>query len=110
MERSFTFTVIAALAVNVIGSAYAANTTENDALAISGAKIGLSQAVTAAELHVSGKASRAEYEKYKGQQVFDVEVIKDRKVMDVKVAAANGSVISAVEDKTGHDDSHDKTD
>jgi uncharacterized membrane protein YkoI len=99
----------AAIAAIAAGSAQAA-TSENDALAIAGAKTGLVQAVQAAEQHVGGKASKAEYERHKGQWVFDVEVVKDRKVMDVKVDAASGKVLSAAEDKADQDDDKDEAD
>src|SRR3981081_3448412 len=94
-------------AVSISASAYSA---ENDALAISAAKIDLAKAVAAAEQHVGGKASKAEYERHKGQWVFDIEVVKDKKVMDVKVDAASGKVISATEDKADQDDDHDEAD
>ena len=110
MKRKIYMAALAALTATAIGSAYAAKSDENDALAITGAKIGMTQAVTAAEQHVGGKASRAEYERHKGQWVFDVEVVKDTKVTDVKVDPANGSIIAATEDKTDHDDGHDKDD
>ena len=99
----------AALAALAAGTGYAANG-ENDALAISGAKIDLAKAVAAAEQHVGGKASKAEYERHKGQWVFDIEVVKDKKVMDVKVDAGSGKVISATEDKADQDDDHDEAD
>src|SRR6267378_5691635 len=78
---------------------YAAKGMENDALAITQAKIPLTQAVTAAEQHVKGKASRAEYEQTKKGWVYDVEVVSDNKVFDVKVNADNGTVIASTEDK-----------
>lgn len=99
MKRKIYLAVLAALSAAAIGSAYAAKSAENDALAITGAKIGLTEAVTAAEQHVGGKASKAEYEHHKGQWVFDVEVVKDKKVMDVKVDPTSGKVLSAIEDK-----------
>lgn len=110
MKRKIYLTALAALSAIAIGSAYAAKAMENDALAIEAAKIGLTQAVTAAEQHVGGKASRAEFEKHKGQWVFDVEVVNGKKVMDVKVDPANGKVIAASEDKADRDDEHDQTD
>jgi uncharacterized membrane protein YkoI len=109
MKRKFYLAVLAAFSAAAIGSAYAAKSVENDALAVAGAKIGITQAVTAAEQHVGGKASRAEYERHKGQWVFDVEVVKDQKVMDVKVDPTSGKVLAATEDKTDHDD-HDQED
>ena len=110
MKRKFYLAALAALSATAIGSAYAAKSAENDALAIAVAKIGMTQAVTAAEQHVGGKASRAEYAHHKGQWVFDVEVVKDKKVMDVKVDPTNGKVIAATEDKTNHGDAHDQAD
>jgi uncharacterized membrane protein YkoI len=100
----------AALSVLAVGAGYAANPAENDALAIAGAKIDLAKAVAAAEQHVGGKASKGEYERHKGQWVFDIEVVKDKKVMDVKVDASSGKVISATEDKADQDDDHDEAD
>jgi uncharacterized membrane protein YkoI len=103
--------VVAAIAASAFGGVYAAaNSSENDALAISSAKIDLTKAVAAAEQHVGGKASKAEYERHKGQWVYDIEVVKDRKVMDVKVDAASGSVISATEDAADKDKDDDKDD
>jgi uncharacterized membrane protein YkoI len=93
-----------ALSAAAIGIAHAAQPTENDALAISGAKIDMVQAVKAAEQHTGGKAARAEYEHHNGQWVFDVEVVNGRKVMDVKVDPTSGQVILATEDKADHDD------
>ena len=110
MKRKFYLAALAALSATAIGSAYAAKSAENDALAISGAMIGMTQAVTAAEQYVGGKASKAEYEHHKGKWVFDVEVVKDKKVMDVKVDPMSGKVIAATEDKADHDDDHDRAD
>lgn len=110
MKRSAYLTALAVLSSTAIGSVYAAKTIENDALAIESAKIGLTQAVTAAEQHVGGKASRAEFEKHKGLWVFDVEVVNGKKVMDVKVDSMNGKVIAATEDRADQDDAHDRAD
>ena len=110
MKRKFHLAVLGALAAAAVGSAYAARSADNDALAIAGAQIGMTQAVSAAEQHVGGRASRAEYERHKGQWVYDVEVVNGTKVMDVKVDPASGKVIAATEDKTDHDDGHDQAD
>ncbi|AJP47566.1 peptidase M4 [Rugosibacter aromaticivorans] len=110
MQRKIYLATLVALSVTAISSVYAAKTIENDALAVEAAKISLTQAVTTAEQHVGGKASRAEFEKHKGQWVFDVEVVNGKKVMDVKVDPTSGKVIKAVEDKSDHDDDHDHAD
>ena len=110
MKQKYIFLAFGILSATAIASAYAAISTENDALVIESAKISMTQAITAAEQHVGGKAARAEYERQKGQSVFDVEVVKGNKVMDVKVDSTSGKVISATEDKTDKDDEHDKAD
>jgi uncharacterized membrane protein YkoI len=109
-QKIYAAAFVSLSAIAMGGAAYAAKSAENDALAIASAKIGMTQAVAAAEQHVGGKASKAEYEQHKGQWVFDVEVVKDKKVMDVQVDPTSGKVIAASEDKTDHDDNHDKAD
>ena len=109
-QKIYAAAFVSLTAIAIGSAAYAAKSAENDALDISGATIGLTQAITAAEQHVGGKASKAEYERHKGQWVFDVEVVKDKKVMDVTVDATSGKVIAAIEDKADHDDGHDKAD
>jgi uncharacterized membrane protein YkoI len=110
MKRNFYLAALAAFTIASIGSSYAAKSAENDALAIATAKISLTQAVTAAEQHTGGKCARAEYERHKGQWVYDVEVVQNTKVMDVKVDPTSGTIISATEDKADRDDEHDKAD
>jgi len=110
MKQKYNFLAFTVFSVASIATAYAAISPENDALAIASAKVSLTQAVTTAEQHVGGKAARAEYEHHKGQWVFDVEVVKGKQVMDVKVDPISGKILSAVEDNTDHDDAHDKED
>lgn len=103
--------VLAVAALATCAVAYAAKGgKENDAIAITKAKIQLTQAVTVAEQHANGKALRAEYEHSKLGWVYDVEVVSGTKVFDVRVDADKGSVISSAEDKVDHDDGHDKRD
>lgn len=110
MKHKIYLTALAVLSATAIGTAYAAKAMENDSLAIESAKVSLNQAVTAAEQQVGGKASRAEFEKHKGQWVFDVEVVNGKQVMDVKVDSTSGKVIVATEDKTDRDDDYDRDD
>jgi uncharacterized membrane protein YkoI len=111
MKRMTQLAALAAFSAAALGgSAYAAQAAENDALAISAARIGLGQAVASAEEHVGGKASRAEFERHKGQWVFDVEVVKGKSVMDVKVDASSGKVVEATADAIDSDDAGDRAD
>lgn len=99
------------LALAAVGAAaYAAKTVENDALAVSQAKISMVQAITAAEQRANGKASHAEYEQTKSGWAYDVEIVSGNKVFDVRVDANSGNVISSSEDKADRDDDHDKKD
>ena len=111
MNRYSKLSLLATAIAAAVTVAYAAQGgMENDAMAITKAKIPLAQAVTTAEQHANGKASRAEYENSKQGWVYDVEVVSGAKVFDVKVDAEKGTVISSAEDKADRDDDHDKQD
>ena len=110
MKQKYNLLAFGILSATAIGTTYAAIATENDALDVGSAKISLTQAVTAAEQHVGGKAARAEYERHNNRLVFDVEVVKGKTVMDVTVDPASGKVISASEDQMDSDDEHDEAD
>ncbi|WP_324781143.1 PepSY domain-containing protein [Thiobacillus sedimenti] len=111
MKRKAYLAALAAFSTAaVVGTAVAAKSSGNDALAILNAGISLQQAVSAAEQHVGGKASRAEYERHKGQGVFEVEVVNGTSVTDVKVDAGNGKVIEATADTVDHDGDGDHED
>lgn len=112
-------TVIPALVIAAVGVATAAGWafanqaggTENDAVAdLAAARISLTQAVSAAEAHAAGRATRAELERERGATVFEVEVVTaDSKVFDVKVDAVDGRVLSSKPDKADRDrEDHDK--
>lgn len=104
MKRKLMFPalVIAAGVVTAAGLAYAKESggSENEATAdLAKAKISLSQAVATAESRAGGKATRAELENENGVAVFGVEVVTpDSTVMDVKVDAADGKVLSSLAD------------
>ena len=111
MKRSTSLTAAAAVAVATAGTiAFAAQEKENDALGVLNASVSLVDAINVAQQHASGRAARAEYEHSKQGWVYDVEVVSGRKVFDVRVDAAKGTVISSVEDKMDRDDEQDKED
>ena len=111
MMRS-TKLVLAASAAIMLASAGVLAAGTNDALSDAPAAISLSQAVTAAEQHVTGKATRAEYEqsRVRGQWVYDVEVVVGTKVYDVRVDPTTGGILSSTEDAADRDDDHDTRD
>ena len=111
MKSKFYLIATAVPFVIAIASAYAANSLEKDAtLTIDNTKIGMAQAVTTAEQYVGGKAVHAEFERHKDKSTFDIEVVKDKIIMKVKVDPTSGGVISSVEDKDGGHKKHHTTD
>lgn len=86
------------------GLAYAQQpSAQNDALTdVAKARISLVQAVTTAEQHAGGRASRAELQNENGRLVYGVEVADNAKTTDVKVDATDGSVVSAQADQNDH--------
>lgn len=111
MNRALKQVAAAAALITLGAVAYAAAPALNDAMSIVNAKIPMTQAIAAAEQHANGKASKAEYEHTKTSGwVYDVEVVSGTQVFDVKVDAANGSVISSVEDKADQEGDHDERD
>ena len=111
MKHYRTLSLLAAAMALAAGTAvYAKDSKENDAMAVMNAAIPLAQAVTTAEQHAQGKASRAEYEDSKQGWVYDVEVVSGSKVFDVKVDANKGTVLSSAEDDADEDGDGDKND
>jgi len=90
--------IMAASVATAGGLVYAqqSGVTQNDAMTdLAKTGISLVQAVTTAEHHVGGKASRAELENENGRLVYGVEVTDNAKTVDVKIDATNGAVVSA---------------
>ena len=110
MKKILSIVAITLLSTTAIASNHAADSEQNDALSVTTAKISLTQAIDIAEQHLTGKASRAEFENHKDQMVFDIEVISDNKVMDVKIDPESGKILAVKEDKSDHDGDHDKDD
>ncbi|MHB8353123.1 MAG: PepSY domain-containing protein [Burkholderiales bacterium] len=105
MKSKFYLTTAAVLCAAVMSSAYAEKSMEKDSLSIDDTKVSMAQAVTTAEQYVGGKAVHAEYEHHKDRSTFDVEVVKDKKIIKVKIDPTSGKVLSSFEDK---DDEHHK--
>lgn len=93
------------------GAAWAAQGhTENDATAIAAAKIPLAQAVASAEQYAKGRATHAEFENTRAGRIYGVEVVSGAKVLDVRIDADTGTVISMAEDQGDHDGEQDHDD
>ncbi len=107
MKRNKAVIVAMVLALGT-GTAAFARERGNDAVSdLAQAKISLAQAITAAEQHVGGRATRAELENRKGKTAFEVEIVKDRAVSKVAVDAADGRVLATTADREDHDGEHD---
>lgn len=109
MKRSSQLALIGAVFAGAAVAALAAATPVNDALSSASAKVSIAQAISTAEQHVGGKASRAEFEKTKDGNAYDIEVIAGAKTFDVRIHADTGQVIASAEDKADRDD-NDKQD
>jgi uncharacterized membrane protein YkoI len=94
-----------AIALATTGTLAHAHPKELDAAALANSKISLVQAVTTAEQHVNGHASKAEFERSWRGAIYEVDVVSGDKVFEVKVDADQGTVLSSAEEKS-HDDEH----
>jgi uncharacterized membrane protein YkoI len=83
---------------------------DNDAVAIAAAKIPMAQAVATAEQYAKGRATHAEFESTQAGRIYGVEVVSGSKVLDVRVDADTGTVISVAEDQGDGDGGQDKDD
>ena len=117
MNKTTKLAVLATAIATLGGAAYAAKSSENDALAINQAKIPIAQAISIVEKQHNGKASQAEFEHSKQGAIYEVEVVAGAKVFDVKVDADKGTILSSAEDladrREGHegrDEEHDEKD
>lgn len=99
MPRVHTIAALAVALTTAASAAYASTGNENDAVAMTHAKISLSQAVQTAEQHAHGRASSAEYENTSQDSAYGVEV-----------DAQDGSVLASTPDHADHDDDGDETD
>ena len=107
----YTKTALVAATLAAIGiAAYAAKTIENDAATLAQAKVSITQAITVAEQHAAGKATRAKLESSKAGLMYDVEVVSGTQVLDVKVDADKGTVISSTQEKADHEGDEDGQD
>jgi uncharacterized membrane protein YkoI len=102
-KRTIGLVAVVIASAGVAVASYAATAQANDALSIADAKLSLSQAVSIAEQHQNGKATRAEFERTKGVNVFDVEVVSGSGVFDVVIDAEKGAVISSNADKNDNE-------
>ena len=106
--------ILAAAVTTAGGLAYAKQSSameEDNAADLARAKISLSQAIGTAESHAAGKAVKAELHSEKGALAFDVEVVTaDKKVMDVRIDATDGKVLSSQLDMADHGGKEDNDD
>ena len=110
MKRRWIATLAAAtLGAAALASAQASED-ERDGALLSQAKIGIAQAIAAAEQHAKGRALRAELENENGVAVYGVEVLDGAKAMDVKVDARDGKVLGMQEERAGHAEEHEHDD
>lgn len=77
----------------------------NDAVAtLAEAKISIIQAIEAAQARVDGKVSHAVLKSAASGAYFDIEVVAGQEVSDLKVSAADGSILAVHADQADHDE------
>ncbi len=108
MNRNQIISVIIVGVAAIAGTAFARTNVENDAHAVTGAKLSLTQAVTIAEQQLKGRAASAEFEKSGGKLIYEVEVVAGGKVFEVEVDGMTGQVGAISEDS--NDGEKDKAD
>ncbi|NBW48705.1 MAG: peptidase M4 [Betaproteobacteria bacterium] len=72
-------------------AAWAATAPLKDALSSPSAKVSITQAISTAEQHLGGKASRAEFERAKDGNAYDIEI-------------DTGQVLASAKDKSDNDE------
>lgn len=112
LNRRYSFTALGVLLVAVGAVAYADHDGGDrepaaDAVPVTQSAVSMVQAIQAAELRGSGKARRAEYENSKQGWVYEVEIVSANRVIDVRVSAVDGSVLSAKEDAEDREERED---
>ena len=108
MNRNRIISCAIALAAAIAGTALATNKVENDAQAVLGAKLSLTQAISIAEQHVKGRAASAEFEKSGTRHFYDVEVVAGSKVFDIEVDGMTGKVGKVAEDVSDAEENDDE--
>ncbi|MFC5475779.1 PepSY domain-containing protein [Paraherbaspirillum soli] len=103
MNRYKKLATVAVLLTSMAAFAYAAEPIASDAVAMSKAKITLTQAIATAEQNANGKALSAEFKHKRGKSLYEVDVASGGKVMEVKIDADLGTVLSSTEEKKEHD-------
>lgn len=97
MKKIIPYTAFAVLMVTAFATNALADS--DDIKAAAEAKISLVQAINAAEKHQGGKAIDASIDDDSFSPTYEVSVVKDAKLYDVRVDAVNGSVLGSREDK-----------
>lgn len=111
MKKTIALAALASGAALITVVAFAATRQpehDDDYAALTAAKVTLTQAITAAEQHVQGRAIKAELDNENGKLVYEVEVVKQNMATDVKVDSADGRIVSAKADPRDEDHGHER--
>lgn len=92
------FAVAALVVTTAMAPAIVSAEDASEIKALTEAKISLTQAIEAAEKHQGGQALDASIDDDSFTPTFEVSVVKDGKVYDVRVDGVKGTVIGARED------------
>lgn len=89
----FTMVIMTVTAANVVQAAESKDNEAKELQLFSQAKISLTEAIKAAELKTGGKAVEADLDDESKTVQFEVEVLKNGKIHEVKVDGKTGKVL-----------------
>lgn len=108
MNTMTKLTAVLLLTGGVLGGGYAAYASEhhgeNDASAISSAKVSMNDALKTALTEVPGKPTLAKFENEDGHQQWKVEIASAKGVYDLTIDANNGRLLHKAMDKRDHEE------
>ena len=99
-RKSIRVTLMASvLSLSTLTGAATALAADQEDLAVMQASVDITKAIATAEKHIGGKACSAEFQRERGQTIYEVDVVKDQTVTEVHIDATNGNVISSTPEK-----------
>lgn len=83
----------------IAGFSMAQGDKESSLSQIKAVKVDMVQAITKAEENLGGKVIKIKYENEHGQSIYEMEVVTDKKNVDLKIDALTGEIIYQAEDQ-----------
>ena len=109
LKAMFAMIIMTSLAANVAQAGESKEKEANELKLFSQAKITLTEAIKAAEQKTGGKAMEAEVDDESSTVQFEIEILKDGKIHEVKVDGKTGKVLKvSLDDESGEGTENEK--